>query len=132
MSGGSPKDTQALAHEEAQDESTETREVYLRDGRRLAISEERGEQLVEIKNEGGLVEVRIRLTEQGPVLQMEAVRMQLKATEAVEIAAPKVSIAGSEQVAVTGTDIAIEAEQKIDIEAKQHDVVVRGQKIWLN
>ena len=77
---GSPK--QKLEHAEETDEtSTEQQEVYLKDGRKLTLSEQGGDQLVEIRNESGLVEVRIKLTEAGPVLQMEAVRMQLKAAE---------------------------------------------------
>ena len=52
-------------------------EVYLRDGRKLVVSEHAGDQLVEIRNESGMVEVRIRLTEQGPVLQMDAARVSL-------------------------------------------------------
>src|SRR5262245_44686326 len=67
-----------LEHEQHSDERSE-REVYLRDGRKLVVSEVGGDQLVEIRSDSGLVEVRIRLTEQGPVLQMESVRLQLKA-----------------------------------------------------
>ena len=42
----------------------------------------RSEELVEIRAASGQVELRIRLTEQGPVLHMEAVRLKLKATAA--------------------------------------------------
>jgi len=76
-------------------------EVYLRDGRKLRISEQGGEQLVEIRNESGLVEVRIRLTEEGPVLQMESARLSLKATESVEIESKRVEIKSSEEMTLT-------------------------------
>jgi len=78
-----------------------------------------------------MLELRIKLTEEGPVLQMESVRMQLKATESLEIAAKRVDIVGTEQVAVAGKDVAIEAEEDVDVEAK-NDVRVVGKMIHLN
>ena len=99
---GSPK--QKLEHAEESESQSEEREVYLKDGRKLLLSEQGGDQLVEIRNESGLVEVRIKLTEEGPVLQMEAVRMQLKAAEQVEIQSARVEINGTEQVSVRRQD----------------------------
>ena len=78
--------------------SPSEREVFLRDGRKLVVSEQGIDQLVEIRNESGMLELRIRLTEQGPVLQMESVRLQLKATESVEIESQRVEIKGTEQL----------------------------------
>lgn len=94
----------------------EEREVYLRGGRKLVVSEAGTEQLVEIRSASGMVELRVRLTEQGPVLQMEAVRLELKASEAVEIESPRV---------------AITTEQDVDVTAGG-EVRVVGKKIHLN
>ncbi|HEX5061429.1 MAG TPA: hypothetical protein VFV99_18810 [Kofleriaceae bacterium] len=113
MSGSPKEKLQTLSGAE---EVSDEREVYLRDGRKLVVSEQGGEQLVEIRNESGMLEVRIRLTEQGPVLQMESAKLSLKATEAVEIESKQV---------------AIKATEKIDVEAKG-DVVVIGAMIHLN
>lgn len=127
---GSPK--QKLEHAEETDEtSTEQQEVYLKDGRKLTLSEQGGDQLVEIRNESGLVEVRIKLTEEGPVLQMEAVRMQLKATEQVEIQSARVEINGTEQVSVTGGKIEVEGEEDVTVDAKG-EVRLTGKMIYLN
>ena len=106
---GSPK--QKLEHE--QEETAETEEVRLRDGRKLVVSDG---QLVEIRNESGLVEIRIQLTEQGPVLQVEAARMQLKASESVQIESKKIELKSEE-----GTEIESEGE-----------IHVRGKMIYLN
>jgi hypothetical protein len=111
---GSPKER--LTHESVAEETSEDRELYLRDGRTLVVSETGGEQLVEIRSASGMVEVRVRLTEQGPVLQMEAARLELKASEAVEIESPRVAIKTTEDV-----EIAAEGE-----------VRVVGKKIHLN
>lgn len=111
-----------LLLEEQEDTAEGTRELYLRDGRRLVVTEEGSDQLVEIRAESGMVELRIRLTEEGPVLQMEAVRMQLKASEAVQIESPKVEIKGSEQLALRGGEITVEAEKDVRVEGKEGDV----------
>ena len=109
----------------------ETREVYLRDGRKLVVSEEDNDQLVEIRSESGMLELRIRLTEQGPVLQMESVRMQLKASEAVEIESKRVDIKATETVAVEGDKVEVKAKEDVEVEGG-NDVRVRGKMIYLN
>lgn len=126
---GSPKEklqTQTLV-----EETTEEREVFLRDGKKLVISEQGSDQLVEVRSESGMVEVRIRLTDQGPVLQMESVRLQLKASEAVEIESNRVEIKGAEMVAVSGGKVAVSAEEDVQVEGKG-DVRVTGKMIYLN
>ena len=96
---GSPKEKLELhtGGEEASDE----REVYLPGGRTLTVAGE----LVEIKSGSGLVELRIRLTDQGPVLQMESVRLELKASESIAIESKRVEIKGTEEVAVSGKQV---------------------------
>src|SRR5688572_25569468 len=91
---GPPKQKLGTVEEE-EETTTDSREVFLRDGRKVVVTDG-AEQLVEIRSESGMLELRIRLTEEGPVLQMETVRMQLKASEAVEIASPRVEIKGGE------------------------------------
>lgn len=89
-----------LQHQEEEVDAA-GQEVYLRDGRKLLVTEQAGDQLVEIRNESGMVEVRIRLTEEGPVLQMESARLSLKATESVQIESKRVEIKSSEEMTLT-------------------------------
>ena len=110
------RDREKLAHVEEAREDGETRDVYLRDGRTLTISGRSDGELVEIRGSSGQVEVRIVLTDKGPVLQMESVRLELRAEEAVEIASKRVEIKASEE---------------IEVEA-EGDVRVKGKMIWLN
>jgi len=93
---GSPKEK--LHQQTGAEETTDEREVYLRDGRKLVVSDQGADQLVEIRNESGMLEVRIRLTEEGPVLQMESARLSLKATEAVQIESKRVEIKAAEKL----------------------------------
>jgi len=119
---GSPKEQ--LATQTQSEEVSDEREVYLRNGRTLVVSEQGGDQLVEIRSESGMVEVRIQLTEQGPVLQMESVRLSLKAAESVAIESKRIDLVATEKIALA-------SDQKIDVIGKG-DVVVIGETINLN
>jgi len=126
MSGSRKKlETTEAATEE------DTKEVYLRDGRKLSVSEQGQDQLVEIRNESGMLELRIRLTEDGPVLQMESLKLSLKAAESVEIESKRVEIKGTEQVSVTGGEVKVVGEEDVKIDAK-NEVRVVGRMIYLN
>jgi hypothetical protein len=129
---GSPKEK--VSTHVAPDETTEhdEREVYLRDGRKLVLSEQGGEQLVEIRNESGMLEVRIKLTDEGPVLQMESARLSLKATESLALESPRVEIKGTEHVSVTsGGKLEVKSEEDANIESKG-EIRINGKMIWLN
>jgi hypothetical protein len=102
----------------------DAREVYLRDGRTLTVAASGTDEIVEVRSSSGQVELRIKLTEEGPVLQLEAVRLQLKASEAVEIESKRVDIKTTESTSIT-------SEGEVDVEAKG-DVRVNGKMIYLN
>ncbi len=119
-----PKDQQALALEHETEEQGESRELYLSEGRTLRVSKEGSEDLVEIRSSSGLVEVRIKLTEAGPVLAMEAVKLQLKASESVEVEARRFHVSTEEKVT-------IETKGELDL-VSEEEMRIRGKKIWLN
>ena len=126
---GSPKEK--LQTQTESEEVTDEREVFLRDGRKLVVSDQGSDQLVEIRSESGMLELRITLTPQGPVLQMESVRLQLKATESVQIESQRVEIKGSERVDVSGGQIKVSGEEDVNVDAKG-EVRVVGKMIYLN
>jgi len=126
---GSPKEK--LETQTESEEVSDEREVFLRDGRKLVVSEVGNDQLVEIRNESGMLELRIKLTAEGPVLQMESLRLQLKATEAVEIESQRVEIRGTERVDVSGGQIKVTGEEDVNVDAKG-EVRVVGKMIYLN
>jgi hypothetical protein len=106
------------------EETSDRRDVYLRDGRTLSVETAGADELVEIRSSSGQVELRIKLTEEGPVLQMEAVRLQMKASEAVEIESKRVEIKATETL-----QLASDNEIKVDGEG---EVRVNGKMIYLN
>jgi uncharacterized protein (DUF2345 family) len=120
-----------LAHAQAE-ESGETRELYLREGRTLTVAARGAEELIEIRAASGQVEVRIVLTEQGPVLQMEAVRLQLKAAEAVEVETKQFTVKAQESVTLASEgEVKVTSAGETKVEA-EGDVRVVGKLIHLN
>ena len=105
-------------------ETTDTREVYLREGRTLTVEPHAEGEVLEIRSSSGQVELRIKLTEQGPVLQMESARLELKATESVEIESKHVAIKATEK-------LTLESEDEVSIDA-EGAVRVNGKMIYLN
>ena len=118
----SAKSKEQLAHEA--EETSDRREIYLREGRTLSVEQAGTDELVEIRSSSGQVELRIKLTENGPVLQMESVRLQLKASEAVEIESRRVEIKATETL-----QLASDNEVKVDAEG---EIRVNGKMIYLN
>ena len=119
---GSPKEKLETEEVEASEASGE-REIYLRDGKKLVVGESGNNQLVEIRSESGTVEVRIELTDAGPVLRMDAVKLELKAEQSIELESQKVAIRASE--------VTIASEDTVDVDAKG-EVRVAGKMIYLN
>jgi hypothetical protein len=121
----SPKEKVEL--QTGSEEVADTREVYLPHGRTLNVDGD----LVEIKSSSGMVELRVRLTDQGLVLQMESARLQLKATESIEIESKRVEIKATEELALSGNEVNVEGEADVNVDAKG-EVRVVGKMIHLN
>jgi hypothetical protein len=124
------KRERAALQAEAQD-TEEPRTVHLAAGRTLTVTGD-VEQVLELRNPGGLLELRIKLTEDGPVLQVEGARVALKATEAVSVECRTFEVRAEEQVTLRseGTlDVSSEKELKVK---STEDVWVNGKIIHLN
>jgi hypothetical protein len=117
--------------EEQDEERTGERSVYLEHGRTLTVSSEGMDELIEIRAASGQMELRIRMTEDGPVLQLEGVKLAVKATEALDLQCKSFKVeADSVEIASKGA-MKVSSEGELDIESPK-DVRVRGEKIWLN
>lgn len=118
--------------DEQDEERTDERSVYLKHGRTLSVASEGVDELIEIRASSGEMELRIRMTEDGPVLQLEAVKLAVKATESIDLECKtfKVEAAESVEIASKG-EMKVTAEGEVNIESPK-DVRVRGDKIWLN
>ena len=76
--------------------------------------------------------MRIRLTPEGPVLQMESVRLSLKAAENVNVDCKNFEVRASEGVDVHsdgGMRLSGQADVRVD---SAGNVIVKGEMIYLN
>lgn len=93
-------------------------------GRQVALSLENGNELLEVYAPDGQVEVRIELTEAGPVVRLSGARLELSATETVSIDAKNVEVNASEAISMSCAE---------DMRLKStKDVFLEGAVIWLN
>jgi hypothetical protein len=118
-------DDRKLRTEEAADEA---RTMTVKDGRTVTVADD----VVELRAASGVLELRIRLTEEGPVLQVEGVKVALKAAEAVSVDCKTFEVRAEEGVTLRseGTlDVASEKEMKIN---STDEIRVVGKMIHLN
>lgn len=114
------------------DASPVTGRMALRDGRTLAVSDDDGVDLVEVRGADGGIEVRILLTDKGPVLHMEAARLSLKADGAVEVDAGSFRVRTADDLVLeAGGGVAVEGGGDVRIDGAG-DVRVAGSMIYLN
>ena len=99
-------------------------EVELREGRRLSLASVGRDELVEIRSATGNLELRIRLTEDGPVLEMESVRLVLRAEESVDVETRDFNVSAAAGIKLEGkADVVVNADG---------EVRVTGEMIHLN
>ena len=106
--------------------------IELQHQRTLSITPSDDGDLVEIHAAGGQVELRIRLTPEGPVLQMESIRLSLKAAENVDVSCKNFEVRASEGFDVHsdgGMQLSGKADVKID---SAGNIIVKGEMIYLN
>jgi hypothetical protein len=72
----------------------------------------RGEdEVLEIRDAAGTLELRVRLTEDGVVLQLEGARISLKASESVDVECKTFTVSAKESVHVqAGGDVYVQGE----------------------
>lgn len=111
----------------------EPQTIPLRRQRRLTIRGGDGDdQVVEIRAPGGQVELRIALTEDGPVLQLDAVKLALTASESVAIDSRRFEVRASEGATIhSGGDLELEAEGENRM-TSTGDTRIVGKLIFLN
>jgi hypothetical protein len=97
--------------------------IDLQHGRTLVLEPTGDDDLVEVRGDSGTVEIRLRLTADGPVLELESVKLSLRAARSVDVEAPEFNVAADEITLTGSADVRIGAEG---------DVVVTGETIRLN
>jgi len=124
-------DRKKLAQEGAQEAQDEGRELHLGRGRTLRTTSEGLDDVVEIRAGSGQLELRVVLTEAGPVLQAEGMRVQMKA-EQIEVDCKTFEVRASEGMKLS-TDGELDVTSQKDARiTSPAEVFVKGKMIWLN
>ena len=106
--------------------------VGLAHGRLLTVDSAGAEQFIEIRASSGTVELRVKITEDGPVLLIEGVRISLKAAEAVHVDCSRFTVAASHSIEMASQGpIQVSGEGDVCVDAKG-EVHVKGEMIHLN
>ena len=109
---------------ETETESAEDGRLYVDGGRQVVVRRDAGVQCVELRAPSGQLELRIRLTEDGPVLSVDAVKLEVRAEQSVNIECEEFNVNASSSV-----KIASKGEVTVDA---ADDVRVVGKMIHLN
>jgi|RhiMetdeSRZDD1v2_1073273.scaffolds.fasta_scaffold961962_2 hypothetical protein len=113
-------------------EQGEEKQVYLDQGRSLAVARDGAHQVVEFRAPSGQLELRVKLTEEGPVVVLESVKLELNAAESLDIKCRNLNIeASGETVIASKGEMKIKANGELDIDSPE-DIRIRGKMIWLN
>lgn len=116
----------ATKTEAKQDEAAE-RTMTVAGGRTVTSTGD----IVELRSPSGQLELSIRLTEAGPVLQVEAVKVEIKAAESVSVETKSFEVK-ADNVALRSTgELGISSEKEMKITSTD-DVRVVGKIIHLN
>jgi hypothetical protein len=72
--------------------------VALLQNRTLTVARDGADELVEIREASGQLALRVRLTEDGVVLQLEATRISLRASESIDLDCKQLNVVTDDEV----------------------------------
>lgn len=89
-------------------------------------------QVIEVRDPKGDLEVEVRVTDAGAVVHLKNARLELEATESVDVRCQTFSVHAEQSVQfISGGSLRMEVAGDHDIEA-QGDYRVKADTIWLN
>ena len=77
------------------------RSLTLSSGRSVMVSGEQGSEQLEIRSPEGLVELRIALTKDGPVLSLSGVKLEINSTDSVAVNCREFRLATTETLSLS-------------------------------
>ena len=108
------------------------KKLFLDQGRSVAVNRDGAHQVVEFRDAGGQLELRVKLTEEGPVLVMEGMKVQVNATESFSVKCKEFNVeAEGETIIATKGELKIRSDGEMNIDSPE-DIRVRGKIIYLN
>ena len=126
----SPKQTAVVAAEASP--AAKDDRLTLRGGRQIRVTAHDDSELVEITAPGGEVELRVVITENGPVLRLDSVKLAIHAVESVDVQCKKFSVEAAESIELSSEgELAVESEKELRVTSTD-DVRIRGKLVYLN
>ena len=121
----------AQQHEQQTHEEDE-KKLFLDQGRSVAINRDGAHQVVEFRDASGTLELRVKLTEEGPVLVMEGMKVQVNATESFSVKTKDFHVeAEGETIIASKGEMKIHSDGEMSIDSPE-DLRIRGKIIYLN
>jgi len=117
---------------EHETEDAEESTTYLQHGRQVAVTRSGAEDIVEIRASSGALELRVRVTEEGPVLSLEGVKLEMRGAESVAVECKTFKVEASEGVELASEgELRMSSEKEMSVESSS-DIRINGKTIWLN
>ena len=126
-----PPERLVAQHQEQQHDEDE-KKLFLDQGRSVAVNRDGAHQVVEFRDASGTLELRVKLTEEGPVLVMEGMKVQVNATESFHVKTKDFHVeAEGETIIATKGELKIHSDGEMKIDSPE-DLRIRGKIIYLN
>ena len=119
-------------------EASEATELPLDSGRQLLVRPRvhegaGGAESLEVRSPDGDVELRVLLTDDGPVLRFDGSCIELSATDLLKLECARFELDASESVAVrSGGGMTLDSVEEMRINVSDADFKVTSRIIWLN
>jgi phage gp45-like len=85
--------------------------LNLKHGRTVTVEPAGQDETLEVRSASGVVELRVKLTDDGVVLQLEGARISLKATESVDVECRTFTVNA-------GADVHVAAQGDVHVDGK--------------
>ncbi len=121
----------ALDNQTGETETEPERTVHISRGRSVAVSQEGLDDVVEIRAASGAVELKVRITEEGPVLSLEGVRLQMKSAGDIDVECETFHVNAKKVDIDSKGTLEMKSEEDLKIELTA-EVRLNGKMIWLN
>ena len=113
-------------------EHVEKIRMQLDSGRQILVHSSEKEELIEIAAPEGEIIMKVRMTDDGPVISVRGAHLELKSTETIALEAKKIKIKAKEKVVVESNGgLEIDSSKKMAIHSND-DICVAGKIIHLN
>jgi len=113
-------------------EHVEKIRMQLDSGRQILVHSGEKEELIEIAAPGGEIIMKVRMTDDGPVISVRGAHLELKSTETIALKAKQIKIQAEEKAVVESKgSLEIDSSKKMAIHSND-DICIAGKIIHLN